>query len=213
MLKHLSRDNQWKENKDNLWYTYCKKPRHTKKKCWKLNGKPSSRERGNHGWQQRPQAHLAEQPKTKENSAIGGFNSEEMEKLKILLGSLDKPNGTCYLALSSTPSLFFCINVSHRVYDDFWIIDSGATDYITSKSQLFHTYTPSPSNKKIAMANGSLATVVGFEDISITPTLILKNVLHVLKLSANLISIQKLTHDLKCYATFFPSFVFFRNKA
>ena len=31
--RHLGRDNQWKENKDNLWCTYCKKPRHTKEKC------------------------------------------------------------------------------------------------------------------------------------------------------------------------------------
>ncbi|RVX21592.1 hypothetical protein CK203_002209 [Vitis vinifera] len=84
-----------------------------------------------------------------------------MEKLRSLLGSLDKPTGTCSLALSSTPSLSFCINASHRVYDDSWIIDSDATDHMTSKSQLFHTYTPSPSNKKIAVANGSLATVVG----------------------------------------------------
>ena len=66
---------------------------------------------------------------------------------------------------SGTPSLSFCINVSHRVYDDSWIIDSGVTDHMTSKSQLFHTYTPSPSNKKIAMVNGSLATVAGFRDI------------------------------------------------
>ncbi|RVW99624.1 hypothetical protein CK203_021455 [Vitis vinifera] len=28
-------------------------------------------------------------PKTEENSATGGFNSEEMEKLRNLLGSLD----------------------------------------------------------------------------------------------------------------------------
>ncbi|RVW61445.1 hypothetical protein CK203_032103 [Vitis vinifera] len=60
-----------------------------------------------------------------------------MEKLRSLLRSLDKPIGTCSLALS----------------------DSAATDHMTSKSQLFHTYTPSPSNKKIAMVNGSLATV------------------------------------------------------
>ena len=107
---------------------------------------------------------------------------------------------------SGTPSFSFCINASHRVYDDSWIIDSDATNHMTSKSQLFNTYTPSPSNKKIVMANGSLVTVAGFGDIYITPTLILKNVLHVPKLSANLVSIQKLTHDLKCYAIFFPSY-------
>ena len=104
--KHLGKDNQWKDNKNNLWCTYCKKPRHTKKKCWKLNDKPPSREWGNRGGQQRPQAHIAEQPKTEENSATSRFNSEEMEKLRSLLGSLDKPTGTCSLALSGTPSLF-----------------------------------------------------------------------------------------------------------
>ncbi|KAH7529152.1 hypothetical protein FEM48_Zijuj05G0154200 [Ziziphus jujuba var. spinosa] len=49
--------------------------------------------------QQRPQAHMTEQPKSEENSAIGGLNSE-LEKLRGLLGSLDKPAGTCSLALS-----------------------------------------------------------------------------------------------------------------
>ena len=62
-----------------------------KRKCWKLNGKPPSREWGNREEQQRPQAQMAEQPKTEENSATDRFNSEEMEKLRSLLGSLDKP--------------------------------------------------------------------------------------------------------------------------
>ena len=118
------------------------------------------------------------------------------------MGFLDKPRA-CSLALSSTPSFSFCINASNMVYDDSWIIDSDDTNHMTSKSQLFRTYTPSSSNKKIAEAYGSLAIVVGFGDIYITPTLILKNVLHVPKLSASLVSIQKLTHDLKCY-DFFP---------
>ena len=82
---------------------------------------------------------------------------------------------------------------------------------MTPKSQLFHTYTPSPSNKKIVVANGSLVTVTGFGDIYITPTLILKNVLHVPKLSVSLVSIQKLTHDLKCYTIFFPSYCVFQE--
>ena len=134
-----------------------------------------------------------------------------MKKWRSLLGSLDKPTGACSLALLGTPSFSFCINVSNRVYDDSWVIDFGVTDHMTSKSQLFHTYTPSPSNKKIAVANGSLATVAGFGDIYITLTLILKNGLHVPKLSASLVSIQKLTHDLKCYAIFFPSYCVFQE--
>ncbi|XP_044504086.1 uncharacterized protein LOC123224478 [Mangifera indica] len=100
--KYPGRENQWKENKDNLWCTHCKKPRHTKEKCWKLNGKPPSREWGNRGGQQRPQAHMAEQKKTEENSATGGFNSEEIEKLRSLLGSLEKPSRACSLALSGS---------------------------------------------------------------------------------------------------------------
>ncbi|RVW91922.1 hypothetical protein CK203_030093 [Vitis vinifera] len=111
-------------------------------------GKPGG---GNRGGQQRPQAHMSEQPKTKENSATSGFNSEEMEKLRSLSGSLRQTYW----------NLFFG---SFRPYD--------------LKSQLFHIYTPSPSNKKIAVTNGSLATIAGFGDIYITPTLILKNVLH-----------------------------------
>ena len=62
------------------------------------------------------------------------------------------------------------------------------------------------------MANGSLATVTGFRDIYITPTLILKNIHHVPKLSANLVSIEKLTHDLICYAIFSPSYYVFQEQ-
>ena len=61
---------------------------------------------------------MTEQLKTKENSAIGGFNNEEMEKLRNLLGFLDKSTGACSLALLSTPSFSFCINASNKVYDD-----------------------------------------------------------------------------------------------
>jgi hypothetical protein len=42
--KHPGRGNQWKENKYDLWCTYCKELRHTRVKCWRLNGKPPSQE-------------------------------------------------------------------------------------------------------------------------------------------------------------------------
>ena len=83
---------------------------------------------------------------------------------------------------------------------------------MTPKSQIFHTYTLSLSNKKIIVVNGSLATVAGFGDIYITPTLILKNVLHVPKFSTSLVSIRKLIYDLKCYVIFFPSYYVFQEQ-
>ncbi|KAG0453892.1 hypothetical protein HPP92_025196 [Vanilla planifolia] len=82
------------------------KPRHTRDKCWKLNGKPPSHEWGTRGGQSRPQtymtdpprpqAHMVEQPKNEEKIAVavGEFSSEDIERLKNLLGSLEKPSGT-----------------------------------------------------------------------------------------------------------------------
>ena len=87
----------------------------------------------------------------------------------------------------------------------------GAIDHMTYSSLLFSTYNPCLSNRKISIAIGSLTTVAGLEDIQVTPSFVLKYVLHVPKLAINLVSIQKITKDLKCHVYFF-FIVFFRNK-
>lgn len=104
------------------------------------------------------------------------------------------------------------MNASDKVFAYSWIMDSGATDHMTPHLTASTPIHQCLSNIKIIVANGSLATVAGFGDIHITPTLILKDVLHVPKLSASHVSIQKLTYDLKCYATFFPSYCVFQEQ-
>ena len=138
-----------KDNRDNLWCAYCKKPRHTKEQCWKLNGKPTTlgREWVNRVTQSRPRVHLTEQVSHEEVQEKAAFNSEEIEKIRGLLGSLNKPSGACSLTLSGNS----------------WIIDSGATDHMTHTSSHFNTYTPCPSNRKIIVANGSLVIVARLE--------------------------------------------------
>ncbi|XP_027170584.1 uncharacterized protein LOC113770359 isoform X1 [Coffea eugenioides] len=93
------------KNREELWCTYCKKPRHTIDQCWKLHGKPPTREWGQKGGQQR-QAHMSVQDPTQ---VIGGFSMEEIEKLKSMLETVDKPAtnnsqsrnpGMCSLTLS-----------------------------------------------------------------------------------------------------------------
>ncbi|KAG6467091.1 hypothetical protein ZIOFF_075100 [Zingiber officinale] len=83
-----------------------------------------------------------------------------------------------------------------------WIIDSGATDHMMGSSRLFHSYIRIAGNQKIKIADGSLSAIAGKGSIVISQTLTFQNILHVPNLSCNLISISKLTHDLKCIVKF-----------
>ncbi|KAA0062437.1 putative mitochondrial protein [Cucumis melo var. makuwa] len=92
-----------------------------------------------------------------------------------------------------------------------WILDSGATDHLTGFSEHFVTYTPSASNEKIRIANGSLASVAGKGQIVLFDGFSLQKVLHVPKLSYNLLSISKIIRELHCKATFLPESVCFQD--
>ena len=108
--------------------------------------------------------------------------------------SLDKTarKGTYSLALSGISSYSLSLHASEITQPNDWVLDSKATDHITTSPHLFTSYNPCPSSKKIAMANGSLTTVAGQGHIILNEHLTLKDVLHVPKLFTNLISIQKL---------------------
>lgn len=67
------------EKKGDLWCTYCNKPRHIWEKCWKLHGKPLSRE-----WGQQ-----------------GGSSLEGMVTLILLLDKMKKMNQSLLVSLNS----------------------------------------------------------------------------------------------------------------
>ena len=75
---------------------------------------------------------------------------------------------------------------------------------MSHSSYQFNNYNLYLSNKKIVTINGSLTTIAGVGDIQVSPTLNLRNVLHVSKLSTNLVSIQNLTQHLGCNVIFLP---------
>ena len=92
-----------------------------------------------------------------------------------------------------------------------WVIDFGATVNMTGYPNLFHSYKPSPRNLKIMITDGSLTTVAGTSTIDISPQISLKDVLHVPKLSCNLLSVSKIIKDLNCTALFSHSFCKFQD--
>ena len=132
------------------------------------------------------------------------LNKEHLEKLYKLLtptssfGSITE-SGSSHLEQKGT----FLTALSGVIKEPKpCIIDSGATDHMIGCAKLFSSYTPSPGNVKVKIADGSLSTVAGTGSIEIYPNIVLNSVLHVLKLSYNLISISKLTRDQNCIAIF-----------
>ena len=187
------------QNKDDLVCSYCKKPRHTRGKCWKLHGKPTNMEYGNK--QRNSQTHMA----------VAALLDESKRKSEECNNGKDegRTSGTNTSIYSGILPYSISLNASDTSYDKPWIIDSGATDHMTFESSLFITYSPCPSTRKVVTADGTLTTVAGIGDVQINSSLTLKNVLHVLKLSTNLISIHKLTHDLCCQVTFNDTYCIF----
>ncbi|RDX78686.1 hypothetical protein CR513_40998, partial [Mucuna pruriens] len=128
---------------------------------------------------------------------VVSLSQEEIERRRAIFSNLEKPSGTCTLAYSCMLPLSFGFNISKALLS-LWVLDSRATDHMTPSSKYFSTYSPCPNNKKIATTDGTLVTVVGIGYIQINPSITLKDVLHVPKLSTNLVFVQKLTNDLSC---------------
>lgn len=95
-----------------------------------------------------------------------------------------------------------CLRVESKVS---WITDSGATNHMTGSSKLFSSYSPCAGNQRVKIVDGTFLVIVGKGSIVISPNFVLHNVLHVPKISCNLLSVSKLTLDQNCQAKFSSS--------
>lgn len=87
-------------------------------------------------------------------------------------------------------------------------MDFRAIDHMTNTSNFFTTYSPCPSNKKIATTNGSMTTVAGVGNIQI-PNQHPNNSNKCPSMSLNwpkTLSVHKLTQDLSCIIVFHHNF-------
>ena len=187
------------ETRRKLWCDYNKKPWHTRDTCWKLHGKPPHIKKKN---DRRVLSTQAEPFQEHSNSSkMLPFTKEQIEQLYKLLNSPHVPSTTfCALAQQGNPISFVC---SSNTFSNPWVIESGATGHMTSYSLLFTSHSPSAGNRKIKIVDGSFSAIAGSGSIKISPSITLENVLHVPKLSCNLLSISQLSRDLKCKVNFY----------
>ena len=100
--------------------------------------------------------------------------------------------------------------LSQKLTGEGWIVDSGASDHMTGSATIFCTYGKCVDDIRVTVADGTHSTVAGQGHIDLS-SLKLQNVLHVPFLQCNLLSVRKITKDLNCAVTFFPSHCVFQD--
>ena len=118
------------------------------------------------------------------------------------------PTPSCSIAQKGSSSS--ALTTKSAIFES-WIIDPGASNYMTGSHDLFTNYTLCPRTFKIWMANGSLSFVVGKGTVSVSLNITLHSVLHVPSLNRNVVSISKLTRELQCVAKFYTSYCEFQD--
>ncbi|KAL5780664.1 hypothetical protein ACOSQ2_011401 [Xanthoceras sorbifolium] len=110
--------------------------------------------------------------------------------------------GNKYTYANATGLYPFSNTSINSVFTKPWILDSGATDHITSDSTLL-TKTQSSSIPIVNLPTGSTASITSTGTVSFNSNITLDDVLCVPSFRLNLISVSKLTSALNCCAIFF----------
>ena len=83
-----------------------------------------------------------------------------------------------------------------------WIIDSGATNHVTSSAKLLDLKNL-PRTTTISLPDGGQTHIESIGSLHITPHIKLDDVLKVPQFQVNLLSVSKLTRALQCIMMFF----------
>ncbi|XP_043697036.1 uncharacterized protein LOC122647788 [Telopea speciosissima] len=106
---------------------------------------------------------------TNGGSTSSDLVSQLLQRVQQLEASSSTPTAT--LAHSGTTACFASSSSQ-------WVIDSGASSHMTSKPNLFSSFTQSTTSSRISIADGSFIPVTGYGDIPLFSNLSLSKVLH-----------------------------------
>lgn len=140
------------------------------------------------------------------------FTTEQCQQLLSLLNNQSAhPEGSTSSATTSAANLVHSHNVSggncppsssSSSSSLIWIIDTGASNYMTNSISLFSSNIKK-CQSHVSLPNGKSVSVSHIGTIHLFHSLVLENVLCVLSFHFNLISASKLSSNLHCCLSFF----------
>lgn len=104
-----------------------------------------------------------------------------------------------------SPFSGMAISTDIKHIDGSWIMDSGATDHMTSDLNLLSNVSVVTSDITIKLPTGDVAHISHIRDVKLGNGLILLGVLYVPEFHHNLLSIHKLALDNACQVLFYPT--------
>ncbi|KAJ9693466.1 hypothetical protein PVL29_012301 [Vitis rotundifolia] len=184
--------------------TYCNKLGHTRDHCYQLHGRPP---RTTHI------AQLSDPLLSRPDSAASSMSQS------ITLTGSDYDAYLRYQAATSafvasvaqTGNVSVCFSQSPSLGP--WILNSGASDHISSNKHLFSSITTTSVLPTVTLANDSQTMAKGIGLAHPLPSLPLHSVLYAPECPFNLISISKITRTLNCSITFSDKFLILHDKS
>ncbi|KAG5560677.1 hypothetical protein RHGRI_003867 [Rhododendron griersonianum] len=148
-----------------------------------------------------------------DQNILNGLTPDQYQQLAVAV-SMVKSLSSSNAYANAAGWTSFEIPSINSVVSDSWILDSGATDHITSNSTLFtKSQSQSSTLPVVHLPTGSATPITSFGTVPFNKHITLDNVLCVPSFSLNLMSTSKITASLNCCAIFFPTFCVLQDLA
>lgn len=202
-------------NRKPLHCSYCDCDHHVRETCWKLNGYPPEHpkhasNKSNHRITsfKRNQSHHSSVNNAHEGPVIqdvpsvsNGLSDLQLQQILSIIqgkGTTQSANPKANAAAASSGLLQALLRL-HQL-----IIDSGATNHITSSPKLLVNQRKNTLLPPVTMPSGEQAPITSIGNLPLNSTVTLKNVLGVPTFKVDLMSVSRITKDLNCSVIFFP---------
>lgn len=201
------------QSKEKPTCAHCGLPGHVKAKCYKLVGYPAhynkskvyQNTRKNSSATQSMAHNVSVLDKSDADSQNVRLSKDQYQQLLFILQERNASNN-----LSGNVSSSVC-NSAAILSPTTWIIDSGASDHMTSSTSSFTSYKSTPNAKPVKLPTGDVAPISHIGSVHLSNDLHVNDVLCVPNFQFNLLSVNKLTQSLNCAAIFFPTFCVFQD--
>ncbi|KAL3511008.1 hypothetical protein ACH5RR_030409 [Cinchona calisaya] len=185
---------------------FCDKSGHTEDRCRRKNNKAGPPQQ-NRASRSKPQsaANMAENSNMNDDNSLMSFSPEYLQQLAKALSTMNQNSSSGNSDVFANAADLFSVSKSHvnSVFTNSWILDSGATDHMTSHPSLLSKSQPSFSHT-VNLPNGTSTPITYTGNIVFNRDITLENVLCVPTFRLNLISASKITKGLNCSVTLFP---------